>query len=207
MALAAIYPFDKLVWTFSVATPHDKPGTSHHVTFRSLCRHRHLQESSRHLLPSGWVGVLRPGPHRIPGVERHFLNQGSRSPFLASPVYRTYLSTVRPSRFHRSQTSPARQVSIEAINKHLAQTSGRMRRRQGHRPADPRRRRLARFATSRRARQHRAHAASTLPAGAELDRPFWLGTSGNICAATFSATAFGTPTRRSSTRVAMPGTP
>ncbi|MDQ6867832.1 MAG: hypothetical protein M3178_05340 [Pseudomonadota bacterium] len=35
------------------------------------------------------------------------------------------------------------QVSIETINKHLAQTSGRMRRRQGHRPVDPRRCRLA----------------------------------------------------------------
>jgi len=32
------------------------------------------------------------------------------------------------------------------------------------------RRRLARFAASRRARQHRAPAASTLRAGAELDR-------------------------------------
>src|ERR1019366_3277053 len=32
-------------------------------------------------------------------------------------------------------------------------------------------------------------------------------TYGTICAATFSATASGTPTRRSSTPVAMPGTP
>ena len=43
--------------------------------------------------------------------------------------------------------------SIEAINKHLAQTSGQMRRRQGLRSADPRRRRLVRFAAFRRARQ------------------------------------------------------
>jgi len=65
------------------------------------------------------------------------------------------------------------QVSIEAINKHLAQTSGRMRRRQGLRPAALRRRRLVRFAASRRARQHRAPAASTLRAWANSVENDW----------------------------------
>jgi hypothetical protein len=50
-------------------------------------------------------------------------------------------------------------VSIEAMNKHLEQTSGQnqqMRQRQCHRPADPRRCRLAQFAATHRAREYRA---------------------------------------------------
>ncbi len=72
-----------------------------------------------------------------------------------------------PVRRHpRAAAAPrcACQVSIAAINKHLAQTSGRMRRRQGHRPVDPRRCGLAPFATTHRAREYRGHAASTLRA-------------------------------------------
>ncbi len=77
-----------------------------------------------------------------------------------------------------------------------------MRQRQGHRPADPRRRRLARFATTRRAGDYRAHAASALRARAELGRPFArLRTYGTIRAAPFSAAASGPPMRPSSTRV------
>src|ERR1700730_17953272 len=34
-----------------------------HVTFRSLCRHRHRQESPRHLLPSKWY---RPAARACP---------------------------------------------------------------------------------------------------------------------------------------------
>jgi Transposase IS116/IS110/IS902 family len=76
-----------------------------------------------------------------------------------------------------------------------------------HRPADPPRRGLARSAASRRARQHRAPSTSAPFARAEFDGPFGgLRTSGNIRAAIASVTAFGTPTRRSSARVAMPGT-
>jgi len=57
------------------------------------------------------------------------------------------------------------------------------------------------FATTHPAKEYRAHA---LPSYApELN----FETNGTICAATFSATASGTPTRRSSTPVAMPGTP
>jgi hypothetical protein len=59
------------------------------------------------------------------------------------------------------QSGPSTYDSIEAINKHLAQTSGRMRRRQGHRPADPRRCGLARRGAAHWARQHRAPATFT----------------------------------------------
>jgi hypothetical protein len=79
---------------------------------------------------------------------------------------------------------------------------------QCHRPGDPRRCRLARFAASSHTREYRAHAASVLRAGAELSRPFdRLRTSTNIGAAIATVAASRAPARRSSTLAATPGMP
>jgi hypothetical protein len=65
---------------------------------------------------------------------------------------------------------------------------------QCHRPGDPRRCRLARFAASSHTREYRAHAASVLRAGAELSRPFdRLRTSTNIGAAIATVAASRAP--------------
>ena len=84
-------------------------------------------------------------------------------------------------------------------------TSGRnqqMRQHQCHRPADPRRCWLAQFATT-----HPAENIVLMPLPSYAPELNSVENNGTICAATFLATSSGTPTSRSSTPVAMPGTP
>jgi len=148
----------------------------------------------------------RVGQHgtltRILGQARHpSADQARSAVYLGLPVRRHL-----PGARHRRRVGHA-----GSQHRGHEPTSGRnqpMRQRQCRRPFDPRRCRLAQFATTHRARQHRAHAAAAHRAGAELSRSFGeLRTSGTICAATFSATASLTPMRQSSRRVAMPATP